>query len=54
MREQWILDSNDTEQLKEVTREYGKQRLADHLSLIHLSMKNGNSKFHAILAVVQQ
>ena len=30
MREQWILDRNDTEQLKEVTSEYGKQRLADH------------------------
>ena len=35
MREQWILDRNDTEQLKEVTSEYGKQRLADH-SLHHL------------------
>ena len=36
MREQWILDRNDTEQLKEVTSEYGKQRLADH-SLDHLA-----------------
>ena len=30
LREQWILDRNDTEQLGEVTSEYGKQRLADH------------------------
>ena len=30
MRESWILDRNDTEQLKEVTSDYGKQRLADH------------------------
>ena len=30
IREQWIIDRNDTEQLSEVTSEYGKQRLADH------------------------
>ena len=30
MRESRILDRNDTEQLKEVSSEYGKQRLADH------------------------
>ena len=30
IRQQWILDRNDTEQLQEVTSEYGKQRLADH------------------------
>lgn len=30
LREQWILDRNDTEQLPEVTSDYGKQRLADH------------------------
>ena len=30
LREQWIIDRNDTEQLKEVTSDYGKQRLADH------------------------
>ena len=30
IREQWILDRNDTEQLEEVTSDYGKQRLADH------------------------
>ncbi|MDE7090030.1 MAG: phosphomethylpyrimidine synthase ThiC, partial [Prevotella sp.] len=30
IREQWILDRNDTEQLPEVTSAYGKQRLADH------------------------
>ena len=29
MREQWIIDRNDTEQLPEVTSDYGKQRLAD-------------------------
>ena len=39
MREQWILDRNDTEQLKEVTSEYGKQRLADH-SLDHLRFEH--------------
>ena len=30
IRQQWILDRNDTEQLAEITSEYGKQRLADH------------------------
>ena len=30
MRESWILERNDTEQLQEITSEYGKQRLADH------------------------
>ena len=30
VREQWILDRNDTIQLKEVTSAYGKMRLADH------------------------
>ena len=39
MREQWIIDRNDTEQLKEVTSEYGKQRLADH-SLDHLRFEH--------------
>ena len=39
MREQWILDRNDTEQLQEVTSEYGKQRLADH-SLDHLRFEH--------------
>lgn len=29
IREQWIIDRNDTEQLEEVTSDYGKQRLAD-------------------------
>ena len=27
LREQWIIDRNDTEQLSQVTSEYGKQRL---------------------------
>ena len=39
MREQWILDRNDTEQLAEVTSEYGKLRLADH-SLDHLRFEH--------------
>ena len=39
MREQWILDRNDTEQLQEITSEYGKQRLADH-SLDHLRFEH--------------
>ena len=30
LREQWIIERNDTEQLKEVTSDYGKMRLADH------------------------
>lgn len=30
IRQQWIIDREDTEQLPEVTSEYGKQRLADH------------------------
>ena len=30
IRQQWIIDRDDTEQLAEVTSEYGKQRLADH------------------------
>ncbi len=30
MRESWILERNDTEQLQVITSEYGKQRLADH------------------------
>lgn len=39
MREQWIIDRNDTEQLQEITSEYGKQRLADH-SLDHLRFEH--------------
>ena len=30
IRQQWIIDREDTEQLSEVTSEYGKMRLADH------------------------
>ena len=30
LREQWIIERNDTEQLKEVTSDYGKMRLAEH------------------------
>ena len=30
IRQQWIIDRKDTEQLSEVTSEYGKMRLADH------------------------
>ena len=39
MREQWIIDRDDTEQLSEITSEYGKQRLADH-SLDHLRFEH--------------
>ena len=30
MREQWIVDRNDTEQLSEISSEYGRERLANH------------------------
>lgn len=30
VREQWIVERGDTEELPQVTSEYGKQRLADH------------------------
>ena len=39
MREEWIEQRNDTEQLTEVTSEYGKQRLADK-SLDHLRFEH--------------
>ena len=39
MREQWIIDRDDTEQLSEITSEYGKQRLADR-SLDHLRFEH--------------
>ena len=39
MREQWIIDRDDTEQLTEITSEYGRQRLADH-SLDHLRFEH--------------
>ena len=39
LREPWILQRNDTEQLAEITSEYGKQRLADK-SLDHLRFEH--------------
>ena len=39
IREQWILDRNDTEQLTQVSSEYGRQRLAD-TSLDHLRFEH--------------
>ena len=42
LREKWIIDRNDTEQLSEVTSEYGKQRLAnpelDSLRFEHIQL----------------
>lgn len=52
MRESWILDRNDTEQLKEVSSEYGKQRLADHsldsLRFEHIQLPRRAKKGKAI------
>lgn len=42
MREEWIIDRDDTEVLKEVTSDYGKMRLADksldHLRFEHIAL----------------
>ncbi|MBR6250837.1 MAG: phosphomethylpyrimidine synthase ThiC [Bacteroidales bacterium] len=42
LREKWITDRNDTEQLNEITSEYGRMRLADksldHLRFEHIAL----------------
>ena len=39
IREKWIIDRNDTEQLPQISSEYGRMRLADH-SLDHLRFEH--------------
>ena len=52
IRQQWILDRNDTEQLSEVTSEYGRLRLADHsldsLRFEHIQLPRRAQKGKAI------
>jgi phosphomethylpyrimidine synthase len=38
IREQWILDRNDVEELSEISSDYGKQRLHDDEKLNHLRL----------------